>query len=831
MPPGVAASGPPGGRAAAATVPAGCKPPLPGRPPDALLPRHDRRRPGLTPLPRPRSLWRWPRRLLLGLLALLLLLGGGIAGAVWWTLPASDAALRLPGLSSRVTVTLDQHGIPRIAAATEADAAMALGWVHARDRLFQMELLRRGASGRLSEIAGSATLRADRLTRTLGLARRAEADLAALPAEARALLEAYAAGVNAWIAARGRFAAPEFLVLGAPEPWRPEHSLLWAKVMGVWLSGNWRTELDRARLAAILPPETLRDLFPEDRSAGRPDLAGLGAESLGRLAAALPRFPEPGTLPDSASNAWAVAPARSASGGALLASDPHLGFQAPILWYLARIDFADGRFLAGATSPGVPLVVIGRNADLAWGFTTTHSDTQDVFVERLSGTDAYETPEGPRPFAVREEVIRVRGAAPVTLRVRETRHGPVISDLEDGPPGDRVLALAAANLAPADTAAAGLLALNRAGSVAAARAAAALITSPSQNLMLADRQGRIGMILTGRTPIRRAGDGMAPAPGWDGSHDWTGWIPFDALPHAEAPASGVLANANNRPAPPDAAAFLGAEWPEDWRFRRLAEALGARPSHDAAGFAALQRDTVSPFARTLLGPDSALRRASRPDGIAGAARDLLLGWDGDVRADRPEGLIFNAWVAASGRLALAAGGVPDGAVRPRSGFLLRVLSAAGEGGPWCGGDCPGLASRALEAAVADLATAQGPDPAAWRWGRAHVARFDHPLLRALPGLGPLTGLAAPTGGDEWTVMRGGSRGAGPNPFEHVHGAGLRLVADLADPDATFAVIATGQSGHPASRHWGDLLPLWRDGGMITLRRAADAIGGRIRLDP
>jgi penicillin amidase len=792
---------------------------------------------GLTALPpkpprRPRAAWCWLRRLLFGLVLLVLALGGAVAGLVWWTLPGREGAATLPGLSGRVTVTLDAHGVPRIAARDEADAAMALGWLHARDRLFQMEMMRRGASGRLSEIAGSATLRADRFVRTLGLARRAEEDLATLPTEVRALLEAYAAGVNGWIAARGRFAAPEFLLLGAPEPWQPADSLLWAKVMGLWLSGNWRSELDRARLAAILPAERQRELWPEDASPGRPDLAALDAEHLGRLAAALPRFPEPGTLPASASNAWAVAPARSASGAPLLAADPHLGFQAPILWYLARIDLDDGRMLAGATSPGVPLMVIGRNADLAWGFTTTHSDTQDVFVERLAGPDAYQTPEGPRPFTVREEVIRVRGADPVRLRIRETRHGPVLSDLDETTPADRVLAVAMANLAPADSSAAGLLALNRAASLAEARAAASRISSPPQNLMVADRHGRIGMFLTGRTPVRRAGDGMLPAPGWDGTHDWTGWIPFDALPHVEDPASGVIANANNRPAPPDSPVFLGHDWPDAWRFRRLGELLAERPKHDAAGFAAMQRDTVSLFARDLLrGDEALLRRSPRPEGMAGAARDLLLAWDSDVAADRPEPLIFNAWIEAVGRLALAHGGVAEGAWRPRAEFLRHVLAPDGRGAPWCGGDCAALADRALREAVARLAASQGERPEDWRWGRAHVARFEHPLLRFLPGLGPLTSLSAATGGDEWTLARGGIRGFGAEPWAHVHGAGLRLVADLVDPDRTTAIIATGQSGHPASGHWGDLLARWRDGGVITLRRAPAELHGRFRLDP
>ena len=877
---------------------------------------------------------RWLRRALLGLAAALLSAVLGAAGLLWWSLPPSHATPRVPGLSAPVEVSLDRHGIPRIAAATERDAAAALGWLHARDRMFPMEMMRRGASGRLAELAGAPLLPNDRFVRTLGLARRAEADLAILPAETRAILDAYASGVNAWIAERGRFAAPEFVLLGAPEPWRPEHSLLWGKVMGLWLSGNWRQELERARLAAILPPERLADLWPADRSPGRPDAlpappvaaeggkppprdararppapavpagfattraarppatssaeedgtpprdarapqradaqsaeaevvqsprvldatpaaripekggappcdaaarpAALDAAHVSRLLAALPRFPDPGTLPDSASNAWAVSGARSASGAPLLASDPHLGFNAPVLWYLARIDLADGGVIAGATSPGVPGVVIGRTRDLAWGFTTTHSDTQDVFVETPAGPDAYETPDGPRPFSVREETIAVRGAEPVRIRVRETRHGPVVSDLDPKGAGGRVLAVSMANLAPDDTSAAGLLALNRARTVEEGMAAAALITGTPQNLMMADRAGGIAMALTGRTPVRRAGDGALPAPGADGSHDWTGWVPFDALPHARDPEGGALANANNRVSPPGHPVHLGRDWFGDWRFRRVGEMLAARARHDAEGFAAMQRDTVSLLARELAtAPDAVLRRAPRPDASATrAAHDMLMAWDGNVAADRPEPLIFNAWMRAARRLALENGGAPPGAGGPE--FLSRVFSPdGGAAALWCAGDCAALAARALRDAVGELQAAEGPDPAAWRWGRVHVARFEHPILRFVPVLGAWTRLEAPTGGDEETVSRGGMRGAGPASWRHVHGAGLRLAADLSDPDRTFAVIATGQSAHPLSRHWGDLLPAWRDGATVSLGRAAEGggEGGRFRLLP
>ncbi|MFH5923770.1 penicillin acylase family protein [Roseomonas xinghualingensis] len=769
------------------------------------------------------SPWRWLRRAVLLVLGIPILLITLLAGAIWMTLPGEEEALRLAGLSAPVEIGFDAHGIPRIRAQSERDAAMAMGVLHARDRLFQMEMTRRGGAGRLSEIAGPSTLRMDRFVRTLGLRQRAEADLAALPANAQDLLEAYAAGVNAWIRTRGRFAAPEFLALGVPEPWHPSDSLLWGKVMGLWLSGNWRVETERARLAAILPAERLWQLWPSDDSHGRADLAALPEpQRLAGLLAATPRWGEDAPLPNSASNAWAVAPSRSTTGGALLAADPHLALQAPTLWYLARIELPGGRFLAGATAPGVPMIVIGRNERLAWGFTTTHSDTQDLFIERLAGPDAYETPEGPRPFTVREERIAVRGRADVVLRVRETRHGPVISDLDDTPPGDRVMAVAMANLAPGDSQAAGLLALNRAGSIAEARAAAALIASPAQNLMVADAAGGIAMFLTGRTPLRAAGDGSVPVPGWDGVHDWIGWVPFDAMPHVVAPTSDVVANANNRVQPAQGGAFLGRDWFGDWRFRRIGELLRQRQRHAPGDFAAMQADATSLMAREML---PLLLAAPRPNGPAGAARDLLIGWDGAMRPELPQPLIFNAWTRELGRMALAQGGVPGEAWTAEPEFLRTLLSPEGAG--WCGtGGCEALSARALEAAVAGLTPRFGEDSAAWRWGEAHRIRLEHPLLRFVPLLGEWLRIEAPTPGDGQTINRGGMG----RDFSHIHGPGLRIVMDLAAPDGVAAAIATGQSGNPFSRHWRDMMPGWAAGRLTPLPAQAPAMA-RLRLEP
>ncbi len=769
-----------------------------------------------------------PLRLALGwLLGLCLAAGAGLGLAIRATLPATEEELRIAGLAAPVAITFDAVGVPRITARSELDAATALGWLHARDRMFQMELMRRGAQGRLAEIAGAAALRADRFTRTLGLADRAAADLEALSPDTRAVLEAYAAGVNARIAARGRFIAPEFLPLGAPDPWRPEHSLLWAKVMGLWLSGNWRTEIERAQLARALDAQRLWQLWPADSSAGLPDrLADLSG-----LLRQVPVFGVDAPYPALASNAWALDAARGGSGGAMLASDPHLGFSAPVLWYLARIDLPGGRFRAGATSPGVPLVVIGRNESLAWGFTTTHSDTQDVFVERLvpglhdGDEDRYATEDGPRGFEARHELIRVRGAGPHVLRIRESRHGPVISDLDETPRADgTVLAVAMANLAPRDTAAEGLLRLNRATSVAAAGEAAALITSPSQNLMVADRAGAIGMYLTGRTPIRRSGDGSMPVPGDSAAHGWDGWLPFDALPHRVSPESGRLVNANNRPVPEGGVA-LGRDWPGDWRFRRIHALLDANPRPNAAVMAGMQRDAVSLLAQASM----PLLRALSVEGPAAIARELLTAWDGEMAANKPQPLIWNAWARRFLALVLREAGLPESAGSPE--FLAFLL--AGEAPLWCRPDCTVPAARALAEAMAELTQSQGSDALAWSWGAAHQAVFEHPILRFIPVLRDVTRLAVPSAGDGQTVLRATPRGGfgGPSGYTNVHGAGLRLVADMAVPDGLIAVIGTGQSGHPASAHWGDMLELWRDGTMLRLSREAPVVLGRVELRP
>jgi len=756
------------------------------------------------------------------ILAVPVCLGAAVMLFLWLSLPSARSTQRVARLSAPVDVTFDRWGIPRIHARTEADAAAALGYLHARDRMFQMELMRRQASGRLAELAGPRAVASDRMARLFGERLHAEGSYAALAPDLRAILVAYTAGVNAWLKQRGRMAAPEFIALGAPELWTPVDCLLWSETVSLWLSDNYRTELTRAALANTVPPDKLLQLWPPQTATAAPDSStppGTTPAIRQGLLDALPAWPAPFTLPDEASNAWAVDGRHTGTGAPLLAGDPHLALGFPSLWYLARIE-TPAAVLVGATAPGVPFLVIGRNAHIAWSFTTTGIDTQDVFVETELPGNQYATPDGPRAFATRREVIHVRGAADVVMQVRGTRHGPVVSD--DGRAGGPVLAVEMAQF-QLGSPAPGLLALNRAGSLADAHRAAGIMTAPMQNLTVADRDG-IALYTTGQVPVRRAGDGSVPVSGADGLHDWTGFVAGDGLPHFEHPANGTVENANERTAPPDFPTYLGRDFPAPTRARRIHELLSARANFAAADFAAMQRDDVSIFARDMLPILGAL---PRQDGLAGRAQAMLAGWDGAMATDRPEPLIFNATTQLFVSRTLAANHVPERDAGPWSGFAQWLLSPAGGG--WCGGDCRPALGAALHDAVADLAGRFGSDPAAWRWGAVHLAIFAHPLLGSLPLVGPLASRSMAVDGDDTTLFRGGNGTLGQ--FAALHGAAYRGIYDLANLDRSRFVVTPGQSGNLVSPHAWDLLPLWARGDTVPIPAAPDGITARLTLRP
>ncbi len=761
------------------------------------------------------------RYILYGLLGLLVLQHVvGIAGYFWLrtSLPVLDGTLALAGLSEPVAVERDQYGIVTIRAANGPDAYFALGFVHAQDRLSQMELTRRLASGRLSEVVGDALIDTDKLMRTLGLRRQAETQLAAMSPALRATLDDYTAGVNAFLMTHEGAWPPEFYVMrNTPEPWQPTDSLLWGRLMAIQLSGNWRDEYLRARLATALTPAQLEWLWPE---AGRDDVARL----------APPAPDDPANLA-AASNAWAVAPSRSASGGALLAGDPHLGLRLPPYWYLVRIE-TPGWTLSGATAPGVPLVIIGHNDRVAWSFTTTHGDTQDLFIERLDpdAPDRYLTPDGSLPFETRTETIYIRDEA-ATIEVRETRHGPVISDIgfvEELANESEVVSLAWTCLDKDDRTPDALFRINHAADAIELRAALDDFHCPLQNVIYADADGRIGFMTAGRVPVRRAlsANGQMPAEGWSGAYDWLGYLPPADLPQALNPASGWVANANNKVTPPGYPHFIAARWESPYRIDRIDDVLGDLPAAGIDDMTALQTDTLSLAATELVPVIVAAVQDRLSSDLARDALDRLARWDGHVNVDESGPLLLHAFMKEANRALFAdeLGDLFEDYQWWNAPMLMRILTGEPGAEAWCDDtttdgaeSCADILATAFETSVSDVADEWGRDPDGWRWGAAHRAAFKHPIWSGIPIANRLLTPSVGTPGDTYTVNRGtASPYEDDATFPDIHAAGLRFAVDLADPAAARFVIAGGQSGNILSPHYDDFIDLWRDGSFVSI---------------
>ncbi|MFI4986573.1 MAG: penicillin acylase family protein [Alphaproteobacteria bacterium] len=774
---------------------------------------------------RPRFLVRWFLRPLLIVSVLLALV---LAGGFYWlttSLPQTKGTIVLGGLKAPVEILRDGDGVPHILAANAADAMMALGFVHAQDRLWQMEQMRRFGRGRLSEIAGEATLPLDRFARTVGLERLAEAALAGLDPTLRAGLEAYAAGVNAFLARHRGAWPPEFILLGlTPEPWRPVDSMLWSELMAVQLSGHWGSELLRAKLLKTLTPAEVDELWPPYPLSGPTTLAAdlVRGPPLERLAEAADGFAGHG-----ASNAWVVDGAHSATGKPLLANDPHLGFSLPILWYLARIDTPE-LHLAGATVPGVPLFVLGHNDRIAWGMSTTGGDVEDLFVEKLAPDDPerYLAPDGPRPFRTRNEVIAVRGKSAVTIEVRETRHGPVISDavedVKQAAERGTVLALSATWLDPENGIAEAVYRLDMAHNWNEATAALEQFNAPEQNVIYADVDGHIGFYAAGNVPVRKAGDGRLPVEGWSGEYDWLGIIPFAELPHGLDPPSGRFANANNKVTPPDYPHLITRDgWDSPYRAARLATLLDATPKATLDDFARMQADAVSLAARELL-PYLLDVEISQPN--AKAVLERMRQWDGTMARERLEPLVFTAWLGELNRGLFEArlGENFRHFFSERPALIASIFSAHQA---WCAkpgaaaesGDCRARSGEALGRALGWLSAHYGSDWSLWRWGDAHQAQFVNQIFERIPVINRLVNLHLPADGGNFTLNRGGfAIDRERAPFADIHGAGFRGLYDLSDLDRSRFMIATGQSGNPLSPHFTDLAQRWRDVDSLTL---------------
>jgi len=777
-----------------------------------------------------RRAWRWIKRFLVLLLVGLVVASVGIYFYLRTSVATLEATLTAPGLNGTVEIVRDRNAVPHIYATTERDAYFALGYVHAQDRLFQMEMTRRLAAGRVSEIAGASSVRFDITMRVLGLYKLAEENYKSAPPELRAAAEAYAAGVNFFLESRDGALPPEyFLSQLKPEPWTAVDSLAWGKLIAIQLSTNWRSELLRARLVDKFSSAMLESLFPptpdapttikDERKTEFRDLP------LQQILAAIPDWVGTG-----ASNEWTVAGSRTATGKPILANDPHLPMGVPILWYLARIE-APGLTITGATVPGVPFHLIGHNGRIAWGVTTTHIDTDDVFIEKLDPADPtkYLTPDGPQSFTLREETIRVRGNDPVKLSVRYTRHGPVINDLlkpdeQKQIPQGHVLALSAPWLRVEDTTAAAVYRVNRARNWDEFTEALKQYQSPAQNFAYADVDGNIGYRAAGLVPIRKSGDGYMPAPGWTGEADWTGFIPFDKMPSTYNPPSGAVVNANNRTVGSEYPYFLTRDWPSGYRAQRITDLIGDKGTLDH--HAKIQNDNVSLFARELL---PIVLKTETTDARAKDALALLAKWDGNMDRTRPEPLIFTAWMIEMNKriyadrvaaLDMDYGGYLPAAIK---NVLTGNQDLCDDPKTSDKDNCASALTATLNAAVAWLTDRYGKDMSAWRWGQAHFADLRHRLFDFLPIVRNFANLKIPADGGSETVNRAGfSVRDAADPMSLRHGPGFRGVYDLSDLSKSRFVIATGQSGNPFSPHYADMLERWRDGRYVEIAQTKAA---------
>lgn len=744
--------------------------------------------------------------------------------------------VRVAGLASEVRVVRDAHGVPHIEAESRSDAVFALGFVHAQDRLWQMEFQRRLGSGRLAEAVGSSGLTADRFFRTLGVRRSAEASLAYLGSEERAVLDAYVAGVNAFLERRTGVLPPEFLVLRLePEPWTPTDVIVWQKMMAWDLTGSQLSdETLRAQLVSALGSDRAARLFPghpEDGPVTLPNFSALYREiPWSTIARHIPHLD-----PANGSNAWVVSAEHTASARPLLANDPHLGLQAPSHWYLAHLS-APGWEIAGATLPGTPAMLLGRNRRIAWGFTNTGSDVLDLFVERVDPADPnrYLAPTGSLGFTTRREVIAVSGSEDVVLDVRETRHGPVISDVVGSAAAaagaGHVVAMRWTALDEDDTTIGAALAMADAQNWPQFVAALERWVVPQQTMVYADTDGNIGLIAPGRVPVRAGGRGVSPSPGWTGAYDWVGTVPYEALPRSSNPGDGVLVAANHRLVGADYPYLLTDDWGSPYRAERIHELLAATRRHTLDSFAAMQSDVTSLHARAFL---EHLRDAVPMTPVARQAQALVADWDGRMAAESAAPLVFSAWYRSLVREIAEdeLGSAFDAYFGFRPAFVASVL--AGDGA-WCDDirttlveTCRDIASRALQIGAAELVERYGTEMEAWSWGEAHEAVMEHAVMSGTP-LGRGFGLRGPNDGGPFTVDVGSF--SIRDPYSQDHGSGFRGIYDLSDLESSRFIHATGQSGNPLSIRYRDLFGRWIDNRYLSIPTDPEAYrDGRAEL--
>jgi len=829
-----------------------------------------------------------------------------VVSTVRASLPKTSGSAELPGLAGDVTVMRDGSGIPHIFGDSLTDLARAQGYVHAQEQFFQMDLRRHITAGRLAELVGTDGIEADKVIRTLGWRRIAEEELPTLKPETRQMLQAYADGVNTYLRGRSpREVAVEYTVLGLTlspaeiEEWSPVDSLSWLKAMAWDLKGNYDDELARARLAGRLTTAQINQIYPPyDAEAHPPILAGdewspqvperatqsavpsalttapattrtsdaVAPPADGRVTspsaqaayatvhAALNSIPQlVGRGEGVGSNSWAVDGSRTTTGKPLLANDPHLGVSQPGIWIqnslsCRTVSEACPMDVSGYSFTGAPGVVIGHNANIAWGMTNLGPDVSDFFLERVIG-DTYLRDGTWQPITSREEVIKVAGGADERITVRTTVHGPVLSDVVDGladagsrapteQEGDETesyaVALAWTGLIPGRTADA-ILDLDLATDFDAFRQAARSFAVPSQNLLYADTQGHIGYQAPGQVPIRRPAlprtpAGYWPAPGWDSTYDWQGFVEFSELPWALDPRDGVIVAANQA-VTTSSTPFLTSEWDQGWRSARIGERLADLPKVAPADMADIQLDTQDSFAKVLVPALLAVpleASEAAPDTVelldfTREARELLRTWDfttptGDGESGAAAAYYNAVWRNLLELLfddELPTGLKADGDARWRSA-VQRLLSTPRS--PWWDNKLtPNVAEgkdeilrQALVEARLELTRELGKDPDKWQWGKLHRLTLEHAVLGGETVPGPV----------RWLVNEGPSEMPGSSSIVNANGwnasegyqvdsaPSMRMVVDLANLDASTWINQTGVSGHPADSHYADQVDDW-----------------------
>ncbi|MGI5864686.1 MAG: penicillin acylase family protein [Myxococcales bacterium] len=775
--------------------------------------------------------------------------------------PDKSATIDLPGIERPVKVYLDSLGIPHIEAHSEADLLRAVGFVHGRDRFFEMDLMRRIAQGRVSELVGEqpflgdTTVDFDLAMLGWGLGEAARADAERVAAPMRALLQAYADGVNA---ALERYEPIEYRLLGVePEPWRVEDTFALGRLNAWSISANWRAEtsrllfalhggVDRALAiypneptvgAATLGPETepqpLPPAFAPELREVLPSRGSISEQPLGeaREATTLSAF----AFSAGASNSWAIGGARTRSGKPMTANDPHLLLMAPAMFYQMHLK-APGLDVIGYTTPGLPYVIAGHNRHVSWGTTAAVADVVDLYVEKVDSCRAL-GPEGWYPLEAREVIVRVRDGKPRERRftIRRTRHGPLLNDFQPKllPKGAPAVAVRWA-FTDASASFDALSRANRARTVGELRAALAGLPGPIDAWTAADTEGSIALFVNGQVPRRRH-LGTFPAPGWLAEYDWDGMVPPEEMPFAQEGADGLLAHANNSLRDPRRArVLLGADAGPRFRYERIRQLLEENGAHDADSFARIQTDTLSRHGgrgASIVAADLASLDAGP---IQAKARDILARWDGECAESSAGAVIyFVTWR----NLAVAAleDELDDRGLEfvLSDPFLVARLDAwleDPEQPVWDDrrtatverrGD---VARAAFREAVASLAKEQGPSPETWRWGRVHVRQIAHPL-GAVESLASLVNLPQePASGAVDSVWKSQfDLGNAKSPFRPMGGPVVRLIVDLADLDDARWVLSTGASGWPGSPHYADQHRLWAKGQFAKMLFAWDEI--------